>query len=122
MRDRTWRAIRHLSASRLLQRGWQHGHSTCGASQRLVSHQRTRTSSTARMALRCAMRTAILAIVVAVSIPLALHAQKPRERDLGIPIGGVAGPLDAITDVAGVEVGHTTLIVGSGKLVTGTGP
>ena len=33
-----------------------------------------------------------------------------------------AGPLDAITDVAGVEVGHTTLIAGSGKLVVGQGP
>src|SRR5919201_196544 len=52
----------------------------------------------------------------------ALHAQKPRERDLGLPIGGTPGPLDAITDVAGVEVGHTTLISGAGKLVVGTGP
>ena len=48
--------------------------------------------------------------------------QKPRERDLKLPIGGTAGPLDAITDVAGVEVGHTTLISGSGKLVVGKGP
>src|SRR5829696_4572271 len=47
---------------------------------------------------------------------------KPRARELGIPIGGTAGPLDAITDVMGVEVGHTTLISGSGKLVVGTGP
>ena len=52
----------------------------------------------------------------------ALHAQKPRERDLKLPIGGTAGPLDAITDVAGVEVGHTTLNSGSGKLVVGKGP
>jgi L-aminopeptidase/D-esterase-like protein len=49
-------------------------------------------------------------------------AAKPRARDLGLPIGGTAGPLDAITDVAGVEVGHTTLISGSGKLVVGKGP
>src|SRR5512140_485817 len=47
---------------------------------------------------------------------------KQRARELGIPIGGTAGPLDAITDVAGVEVGHTTLISGSGKLVVGQGP
>jgi L-aminopeptidase/D-esterase-like protein len=47
---------------------------------------------------------------------------KPRARDLGLPIGGTAGSLDAITDVAGVEVGHTTLISGSGKLVVGKGP
>ena len=49
---------------------------------------------------------------------------RPRARDLGLStlIGGTAGPLDAITDVAGVEVGHTTLISGSGKLVVGQGP
>jgi D-aminopeptidase len=47
---------------------------------------------------------------------------KPRARELGIPIGGTAGPLDAITDVRGVEVGYTTLISGSGKLVAGQGP
>ena len=47
---------------------------------------------------------------------------KPRENDLKLPIGGTPGPLDAITDVAGVEVGHATLISGSGKLVVGQGP
>ena len=41
---------------------------------------------------------------------------KPRARDLGIPFDGTPGPLNAITDVAGVEVGHTTLISGEGKL------
>ena len=35
---------------------------------------------------------------------------KPRARDLGVPFDGVPGPLDAITDVKGVEVGHTTII------------
>ena len=49
---------------------------------------------------------------------------RPRARDLGLSaqIGGTPGALDAITDVAGVEVGHTTLIAGSGKLVVGQGP
>ena len=47
---------------------------------------------------------------------------QPRARDLGVPFDGIPGPLDAITDVKGVEVGHTTLISGSGKLVVGTGP
>src|ERR1700683_371338 len=37
---------------------------------------------------------------------------KPRARDLGIPFDGTPGALNAITDVAGVEVGHTTLIEG----------
>ncbi len=46
-----------------------------------------------------------------------------RARDLGIRIGlGTPGPLNAITDVAGVTVGHTTLIRGDGPLVVGEGP
>jgi D-aminopeptidase len=48
---------------------------------------------------------------------------KVRGRDLGIAIGeGTPGPLNAITDVAGVRVGHTTLIEGEGALVVGNGP
>ncbi|MBJ6765835.1 P1 family peptidase [Myxococcaceae bacterium JPH2] len=39
-------------------------------------------------------------------------APRPRARDLGIPFGGQSGPLDAITDVPGVEVGHVTLKAG----------
>jgi L-aminopeptidase/D-esterase-like protein len=54
-------------------------------------------------------------------------AQRPppapeRGRDLGIPFEGTTGPLNAITDVTGVEVGHRTLVAGSGKLVVGKGP
>ena len=46
-----------------------------------------------------------------------------RTRDLGIAIGrGSPGPLNAITDVAGVRVGHATLIAGDGPLVVGQGP
>ncbi len=47
---------------------------------------------------------------------------KPRARDLGVPFDGTPGPLNAITDVAGVTVGHTTLISGEGKLQIGKGP
>jgi L-aminopeptidase/D-esterase-like protein len=47
---------------------------------------------------------------------------KPRARDLGVPFDGTPGLNNAITDVKGVEVGHTTLISGSGKLVVGQGP
>jgi D-aminopeptidase len=46
----------------------------------------------------------------------------PRARDLGIPFDGTPGPLNAITDVKGVEVGYKTLISGEGKLVRGQGP
>lgn len=46
-----------------------------------------------------------------------------RARDLGIIIGRLpAGPHNAITDVAGVSVGHATLISGSGKRIRGAGP
>src|SRR5262249_34038742 len=45
-----------------------------------------------------------------------------RARDLGVPFDGTPGPLNAITDVAGIEVGYTTLISGEGKLVVGKGP
>ena len=46
-----------------------------------------------------------------------------RARDFGIVIGrGRHGPLNAITDVAGVRVGHTTLISGDGPLRVGSGP
>ncbi len=47
---------------------------------------------------------------------------KPRARDLGVPFDGAPGPLNAITDVAGVAVGDTTLISGEGKLQIGKGP
>src|SRR5437660_8500090 len=65
-----------------------------------------------------------LRLVLVLFIPVAAaHAQeKERARDVGIPLDGAPGPLDAITDVAGVEVGQTTVITGSGKLVVGRGP
>jgi L-aminopeptidase/D-esterase-like protein len=49
-------------------------------------------------------------------------AAEPRARDLGFPFDGATGPLNAITDVAGVEVGHVTLIEGEGALEVGKGP
>ena len=68
------------------------------------------------------MRSHLALLATLLTLSGVLQAQKPRERDLKLPIGGAAGPLDAITDVVGVEVGHTTLISGSGKLVVGQGP
>src|SRR6266481_4976214 len=47
---------------------------------------------------------------------------KPRARDLGVPFDGNPGANNAITDVHAVEVGHTTLISGTGKLKVGEGP
>ena len=53
---------------------------------------------------------------------LCLAQRKPRARDLGVPFDGTPGPLNAITDVKGVEVGNTTLISGEGALKVGVGP
>jgi D-aminopeptidase len=62
----------------------------------------------------------VIYLIVVVGI---VHAEsKPRARDLGIPFDGAPGPLNAITDVTGVTVGHTTLISGQGKLKVGFGP
>lgn len=63
----------------------------------------------------------LLLVVTATSSALAAQA-KPRGRDLGIPFPGTPGPNNAITDVAGVAVGHSTIIRGSGRLVVGQGP
>ena len=46
----------------------------------------------------------------------------PRARALGVPFSGTPGPLNAITDVPGVEVGHATVVRGEGVLVVGQGP
>ncbi|HEV2131674.1 MAG TPA: P1 family peptidase, partial [Longimicrobiaceae bacterium] len=63
------------------------------------------------------------AVCCTLLLSTALAAQsRPRARDLGIPFEGTPGPHNAITDVAGVEVGHTTLISGEGRLVVGQGP
>ena len=56
-------------------------------------------------------------------LPASTPAQSPqRARDLGVPFDGTPGPLNAITDVRGVEVGQTTLISGNGPLKVGEGP
>jgi L-aminopeptidase/D-esterase-like protein len=52
----------------------------------------------------------------------AVAQTKPRARDLGIPFNGTPGKYNAITDVAGVEVGYKTIIEGNGKLIPGKGP
>ena len=51
-----------------------------------------------------------------------IERKEIRARDIGIPFEGTAGKFNAITDVAGVEVGYTTLINGEGKLDVGKGP
>jgi len=65
----------------------------------------------------------VLGLLLAVVALLPATAQtRPRGRDLGIPFPGQTGANNAITDVAGVAVGHVTLIEGEGKLIPGQGP
>ncbi len=73
--------------------------------------------------LRFAVLAAALTVLVvgAASSPV-VGQRAPRARDLGVPFDGTPGPLNAITDVAGVEVGHATIIAGEGALVVGQGP
>jgi L-aminopeptidase/D-esterase-like protein len=78
--------------------------------------------TTSRALARLTLGVVTACVLVPVLGAQSAAGAKPRARDLGLPIGGTAGALDAITDVAGVEVGHTTLISGSGKLVVGKGP
>lgn len=61
-------------------------------------------------------------LLAIVALIFAATQAEGRARDLGIPFEGKAGPLNAITDVPGVEVGHKTLISGDGPLKVGTGP
>lgn len=70
-------------------------------------------------------RTMILLGALLLSVAALDAQQRPRADDLGITplIGGTPGALNAITDVSGVEVGHSTIIRGAaGPLVVGTGP
>ena len=63
----------------------------------------------------------VLSLVCA-AVTIAQNAAPVRARDLGVPFDGNPGPLNAITDVGGVEVGSTTLIRGEGALKEGEGP
>ena len=67
------------------------------------------------------IRLALFALVTTTP-GTATSADGARARDLGIPFIGEPGPLNAITDVAGVEVGQVTLVEGSGALKVGEGP
>ena len=68
------------------------------------------------------MRFALGLLLIATTAMPSGAQNRPRGRDLGIPFPGQTGPMNAITDVAGVAVGHVTLIEGEGKLVPGKGP
>lgn len=68
------------------------------------------------------MRVILGLLLVAITAIPGTAQTRLRGRDLGIPFPGQTGPNNAITDVAGVAVGHTTLVEGEGRLVPGKGP
>ena len=68
------------------------------------------------------MRVALGLLLATVTVITGTAQSRPRGRDLGIPFPGQTGSNNAITDVAGVAVGHVTLIDGEGRLVPGQGP
>ena len=69
------------------------------------------------------VRASLAALALLLQLASTGRAQdQPRAQQLGIPLDGTPGPLDAITDVAGVTVGHSTIIRGNGRLVPGKGP
>lgn len=70
------------------------------------------------------IRRAAFIAILTIATPMTGSASEKvsRARDLGIPFTGLTGSLNAITDVAGVEVGHLTLSTGSGALNVGEGP
>ncbi|MGH7455303.1 MAG: P1 family peptidase [bacterium] len=69
--------------------------------------------------MKTRMRFGVILLVAAEALAAQTRA---RARDLGVPFDGSPGSLNAITDVAGVTVGHSTVIRGQGKLVVGQGP
>ena len=79
-----------------------------------------------RFLARAGAALATLPLAAAGSLPAGeplLAPGRARLRDLGIAIGSLSpGTHNAITDVAGVAVGHATLISGEGPLVVGRGP
>lgn len=64
----------------------------------------------------------IITVLVIMFLSSIVSGQNPRARDLGIPFAGTTGQLNAITDVKGVEVGHSTIISGNGENIVGKGP
>ncbi len=68
------------------------------------------------------MRNVLVGTFFLLAVGSGAEPDRPRARDLGVPFEGTPGPLNAITDVASVEVGHATLIRGEGRLDEGRGP
>ena len=64
----------------------------------------------------------LITVSIIILFSSTVYGQKPRARDLGIPFVGNTGQYNSITDVKGVEVGHSTIISGKGENIVGKGP
>jgi L-aminopeptidase/D-esterase-like protein len=89
----------------------------------ILVHPRDPDHSTERYQMTAILRNRVRVVgALLIATAATAQAQKERARQLGVPFDGTPGPLNAITDVAGVEVGYTTLIRGEGRRVVGQGP
>src|SRR5688572_14372295 len=68
------------------------------------------------------MHSKLLTFLLLFVLSLPASSQVKRARDYGIPFEGTPGKLNAITDVAGLTVGHVTIIKGDGPLIKDKGP
>ena len=85
---------------------------TCGSSDRCEGWQALRGGGLQRKLNKATMRWTLAILIVLTSI--SQGQSRPRARDLGIAPGAMEpGPLNAITDVAGVRVGQTTVVRGT---------
>lgn len=81
------------------------------------------TRHTAPPGLRPRAWLPLLLLLAVLLLPTLAAEPRPRARELGLVVGRLpTGNYDAITDVAGVRVGHVTLIHGKGRLRVGKGP
>ena len=72
--------------------------------------------------MRARLGLPTVVIVSALLATVGRAASVERARDIGVPFEGAPGPLNAITDVPGVEVGQVSLVSGQGPLKVGVGP
>ena len=75
-----------------------------------------------RLTMPLSPRLAVLLLTSGLAAATVSAQRPPRARDLGVPFEGTPGRENAITDVAGVTVGHSTIIRGDGALKVGEGP
>ena len=89
------------------------------ASGRVNVHSRSKMRLPRRVSLRVDYHSWALVLLI---LAFAASRLLSKARDIGIPFDGNPGNLNAITDVRGVTVGHSTIVKGQGRLKVGKGP